>query len=188
MADSYHSSVHTMLEESREAGESTSFDRMDDMGTRCKFCEQGIRCSLCSQGPCRHHREGAARRLRHRRRRHGDAQLPAAEHDGHRHLHLPRHRGHEDPRAGEARRHLRDQGLGQARDCSPASSARPSSRATRCPSASPTRSSRSSTATIRARRRSSRRWPRPSASPSGRNSASCRAACSTRTCSPPPAA
>ena len=53
MADSYHSSVHTMLEESREAGESTAFDRMDDMGTRCKFCEQGIRCSLCSQGPCR---------------------------------------------------------------------------------------------------------------------------------------
>ncbi len=53
MADSYHASVHTMLEESREAGESTSFDRMDDMGTRCRFCEQGIRCSLCSQGPCR---------------------------------------------------------------------------------------------------------------------------------------
>ena len=53
MADSYHASVHTMLEESREAGESTAFDRMDDMGTRCKFCEQGIRCSLCSQGPCR---------------------------------------------------------------------------------------------------------------------------------------
>ena len=35
MADSYHASVHTMLEESREAGESTAFDRMDDMGTRC---------------------------------------------------------------------------------------------------------------------------------------------------------
>ena len=64
MADSYHASVHTMLEESSEAGESTSFDRMDDMGTPlhfCEkasaapaaFCEQGIRCSLCSQGPCR---------------------------------------------------------------------------------------------------------------------------------------
>ena len=53
MADSYHASVHTMLEESREAGESTAFDRMDDMGARCGFCEKGIRCSLCSQGPCR---------------------------------------------------------------------------------------------------------------------------------------
>jgi anaerobic carbon-monoxide dehydrogenase catalytic subunit len=53
MSDSYHESVHMMLKESREAGESTSFDRMDAMGTRCKFCEQGIRCSLCSQGPCR---------------------------------------------------------------------------------------------------------------------------------------
>lgn len=53
MADSYHGSVNTMLEKTRAAGESTSFDRMDDMGTRCKFCEQGIRCSLCSQGPCR---------------------------------------------------------------------------------------------------------------------------------------
>ena len=55
MADSHHASVHTMLVESREAGESTSFDRMEaqgDLGTkRCKFCEQGIRCSLCSQGP-----------------------------------------------------------------------------------------------------------------------------------------
>jgi carbon-monoxide dehydrogenase catalytic subunit len=53
MADSYHGSVNTMLEKTRAAGESTSFDRMDDMGTRCEFCEQGIRCSLCSQGPCR---------------------------------------------------------------------------------------------------------------------------------------
>ena len=57
MADSHHASVHTMLIESREAGESTSFDRMEaqgDLGAkRCKFCEQGIRCSLCSQGPCR---------------------------------------------------------------------------------------------------------------------------------------
>ena len=53
MADSYHGSVNTMLEQTRAAGESTAFDRMDDMGTRCKFCEQGIRCSLCSQGPCR---------------------------------------------------------------------------------------------------------------------------------------
>ena len=53
MADSYHASVHTMLEESREQGESTAFDRMDEMGRRCAFCEQGIRCSLCSQGPCR---------------------------------------------------------------------------------------------------------------------------------------
>lgn len=53
MADSYHGSVNTMLEQTRAAGESTAFDRMDDMGTRCEFCEQGIRCSLCSQGPCR---------------------------------------------------------------------------------------------------------------------------------------
>ena len=53
MADSYHGSVNQMLEQTRAAGESTAFDRMDDMGTRCKFCEQGIRCSLCSQGPCR---------------------------------------------------------------------------------------------------------------------------------------
>jgi len=53
MADSYHASVHTMLEEAREQGESTAFDRMDAMGRRCTFCEQGIRCSLCSQGPCR---------------------------------------------------------------------------------------------------------------------------------------
>jgi len=53
MADSYHGSVNTMLERTRAAGESTAFDRMDDMGTRCEFCEQGIRCSLCSQGPCR---------------------------------------------------------------------------------------------------------------------------------------
>ncbi len=53
MADSHHGSVNTMLEKTRAAGESTSFDRMDDMGKRCSFCEQGIRCSLCSQGPCR---------------------------------------------------------------------------------------------------------------------------------------
>jgi len=53
MADSYHGSVNQMLEQTRAAGESTAFDRMDDMGTRCEFCEQGIRCSLCSQGPCR---------------------------------------------------------------------------------------------------------------------------------------
>lgn len=57
MADSYHGSVNTMLEKTRAAGESTSFDRMEaqgDLGAkRCKFCEQGIRCSLCSQGPCR---------------------------------------------------------------------------------------------------------------------------------------
>ena len=39
MADSYHDSVNTMLEKTRAAGESTSFDRMDDMGKRCKFCE-----------------------------------------------------------------------------------------------------------------------------------------------------
>ena len=38
MADSYHESVHTMLKESREAGEDTSFDRMDAMGRRCTFC------------------------------------------------------------------------------------------------------------------------------------------------------
>ena len=53
MADSYHAANHEMLKQTREAGESTAFDRMDEMGTRCKFCEQGIRCSLCSQGPCR---------------------------------------------------------------------------------------------------------------------------------------
>lgn len=53
MADSYHGSVNTMLEKTRADGESTAFDRMDDMGKRCSFCEQGIRCSLCSQGPCR---------------------------------------------------------------------------------------------------------------------------------------
>ena len=53
MADSYHDSVNTMLEQTRAAGESTAFDRMNDMGKRCTFCEQGIRCSLCSQGPCR---------------------------------------------------------------------------------------------------------------------------------------
>ena len=53
MADSYHAANHEMLKQTREAGESTAFDRMDDMGRRCGFCEQGIRCSLCSQGPCR---------------------------------------------------------------------------------------------------------------------------------------
>jgi carbon-monoxide dehydrogenase catalytic subunit len=53
MADSYHGSVHTMLEEMRENGEDSVFDRMDAQGKRCSFCEQGIRCSLCSQGPCR---------------------------------------------------------------------------------------------------------------------------------------
>ena len=53
MADSYHASVHTMLEELRENGEDSVFDRMDAQGKRCQFCEQGIRCSLCSQGPCR---------------------------------------------------------------------------------------------------------------------------------------
>lgn len=53
MADSYHSANHEMLKQTREAGESTAFDRMDDMGVRCKFCEKGVRCSLCSQGPCR---------------------------------------------------------------------------------------------------------------------------------------
>lgn len=57
MADSHHESVHTMLEKTRQTGESTVFDRMEAMGDlgakRCKFCEQGIRCSLCSQGPCR---------------------------------------------------------------------------------------------------------------------------------------
>ena len=50
MADSYHSSVNTMIEKTRASGESTSFDRMEaqgDLGSkRCKFCEQGIRCSL----------------------------------------------------------------------------------------------------------------------------------------------
>jgi hypothetical protein len=39
MADSYRSSVHTMLEETREQSESTAFDRTDDMGRRCTFCE-----------------------------------------------------------------------------------------------------------------------------------------------------
>ncbi len=53
MADSYHGSVHTMLEDMRENGEDSVFDRMDAQGRRCSFCEQGIRCSLCSQGPCR---------------------------------------------------------------------------------------------------------------------------------------
>ena len=53
MADSYHASVHTMLEEMREQGEDTVFDRMDAQGKRCTFCELGVRCSLCSQGPCR---------------------------------------------------------------------------------------------------------------------------------------
>ena len=70
-------------------------------------------------GPLPHHRQGAARRVRHRRRRHGHARLSAAEHDGHRRLHLPRRRGHEDPGAGQARRHLRDQGLEQARAAGP---------------------------------------------------------------------
>ena len=53
MADSYHASVHTMLEEMREQGEDSVFDRMDAQGKRCTFCELGVRCSLCSQGPCR---------------------------------------------------------------------------------------------------------------------------------------
>jgi carbon-monoxide dehydrogenase catalytic subunit len=53
MADSYHASVHTMLEQTRDDEKQTSFDRMDDQGSRCGFCEKGIRCSLCSQGPCR---------------------------------------------------------------------------------------------------------------------------------------
>ena len=53
MADSYHAANHEMLKETREAGESTAFDRWDEMGTRCRFCEMGVRCSLCSQGPCR---------------------------------------------------------------------------------------------------------------------------------------
>ncbi len=53
MADSYHASVHTMLEQTRADEEATAFERMDQMGTRCGFCEKGIRCSLCSQGPCR---------------------------------------------------------------------------------------------------------------------------------------
>jgi carbon-monoxide dehydrogenase catalytic subunit len=42
-----------MIEQARENGEDTVFDRMDAMGRRCTFCEQGVRCSLCSQGPCR---------------------------------------------------------------------------------------------------------------------------------------
>ena len=53
MADSYHASVHTMLEQTRDDEKETAFDRMDAMGSRCGFCEKGIRCSLCSQGPCR---------------------------------------------------------------------------------------------------------------------------------------
>jgi len=57
MADSYHSSVNTMIEYTRARGEETVFDRMEaqgDLGAkRCTYCEQGIRCSLCSQGPCR---------------------------------------------------------------------------------------------------------------------------------------
>ena len=116
MADSYHASVHTMLEESREAGESTAFDRMDDDGHALQVLRAGHPLLAVLAGPLPAHREVAARRLRHRRRRHGHAQLPAAEHDGHRHLHLPRQRGHEDPGAGQAGRHLRDQGLEQARD------------------------------------------------------------------------
>jgi anaerobic carbon-monoxide dehydrogenase catalytic subunit len=53
MADSYHASIHTMLEQTRADEKSTSFDRYDAQGNRCGFCEKGIRCSLCSQGPCR---------------------------------------------------------------------------------------------------------------------------------------
>jgi hypothetical protein len=53
MADSYHASVHTMLEQTRADGKETAFERMVHQGHRCTYCEQGIRCSLCSQGPCR---------------------------------------------------------------------------------------------------------------------------------------
>ena len=53
MADSYHASVHTMLEQTRADGKETAFERMERQGPRCAYCEQGIRCSLCSQGPCR---------------------------------------------------------------------------------------------------------------------------------------
>ena len=53
MADSYHASVHTMLEQARADGKDTAFERMEQQGHRCTYCEQGIRCSLCSQGPCR---------------------------------------------------------------------------------------------------------------------------------------
>ena len=53
MADSYHASVHTMLEQTRDDEKETSFERMGAQGNRCGFCEKGIRCSLCSQGPCR---------------------------------------------------------------------------------------------------------------------------------------
>jgi anaerobic carbon-monoxide dehydrogenase catalytic subunit len=53
MADSYHASVHTMLEQTRADGHETAFERMEAQGKRCGFCEKGIRCSLCSQGPCR---------------------------------------------------------------------------------------------------------------------------------------
>ncbi len=53
MADSYHASVHTMLEQTRDDEKETAFDRFADQGNRCGFCEKGIRCSLCSQGPCR---------------------------------------------------------------------------------------------------------------------------------------
>ncbi len=48
MADSRHG-PYTPCSESPEAGESTSFERMDAMGTRCRSCEQGICCSLCSR-------------------------------------------------------------------------------------------------------------------------------------------
>jgi len=52
--ESAHSSVATMIERTRAAGEDSVFDRMLAQGERrCQFCEQGIRCSLCSQGPCR---------------------------------------------------------------------------------------------------------------------------------------
>jgi carbon-monoxide dehydrogenase catalytic subunit len=53
MADSYHASVHTMLEQTRADEKDTAFARMEKQGSRCGFCEKGIRCSLCSQGPCR---------------------------------------------------------------------------------------------------------------------------------------
>jgi carbon-monoxide dehydrogenase catalytic subunit len=53
MADSHHASVHTMLEQTRADSKETAFERMEQQGHRCTYCEQGIRCSLCSQGPCR---------------------------------------------------------------------------------------------------------------------------------------
>ncbi len=50
---SAHKSVVELHNVLHKDNVTNSFDRAENQGKRCSFCEQGLSCQLCSNGPCR---------------------------------------------------------------------------------------------------------------------------------------